>query len=103
MDKQKQERSEDFEQLTKKITKGIRREILAALAPRDEKQKKFEDDQNIIFQEQITMKGQLASIQKQLTDLRSNRLELFNLPLQVLLPTNQKASGPNIPETLETQ
>jgi hypothetical protein len=54
MDKQKQERSEDIEY-----------------------------DQNIIFQEQASMKDQLDSIQKQLTDLHTIRFELLNPPLQV--------------------
>ena len=100
MEKQKQERSDEIEHLTKTFTEGVRREISAALAPMDEKQKKLEDDQHIISLEQASMKDQLASIQKQLTDLHSNRLQPTNPPAQVLLPSNQ-ASGLNTAQALE--
>jgi hypothetical protein len=100
MEKQKQERSDEIEHLTKTFTEGIRREISAALAPMDEKQKKLEDDQNIISLDQASMKDQLASIQKQLTDLLANRAQPTNPPAKVILPTNQ-ASGPTIAEASE--
>ena len=100
MEKQKKERAEEIEHLTTTFNEGIRREISAALAPLDEKQKKLEDDQCIISQEQASMKEQLALIQKQLADLLANRYLETNHPAKVLLPTNE-ASGPNTSETIE--
>jgi intergrase/recombinase len=93
MEKQKQERSDEIEHLTKTFTEGVRREISAALAPMDEKQKKLEDDQNIISLEQASMKDQLALIQKQLTDLLANRFQPTNPPAQVLPPSNQASAA----------